>query len=72
MPPESPRGPSATAPMDQLPADAETAPTELFARLKLAQLSIARLEAERDRLESMVVRLGALAAELDADGLVKV
>ena len=34
-------------------------------------MEIARLEAERDRLESAVVRLGALAGELDAAGLVQ-
>jgi len=69
--PVTPTGLSATTAMEQLPAEAEIAPTDLYARLKLAEMAIARLEAERDLLESMVVRLGALAAELDADGLVQ-
>ncbi|HTW07816.1 MAG TPA: SpoIIE family protein phosphatase [Acidimicrobiales bacterium] len=37
----------------------------------MAELAIARLEAERERLESMVVRLGSLAAQLDAATLVQ-
>jgi serine phosphatase RsbU (regulator of sigma subunit) len=48
-----------------------TLPADPVAQLKLAELTIARLEAERDRLESLVVRLGALAAEFDAEGLVQ-
>jgi serine phosphatase RsbU (regulator of sigma subunit) len=48
-----------------------TLPADPLAQLKLAELTIARLEAERDRLESLVIRLGALAAEFDAEGLVQ-
>jgi len=47
------------------------APDNLSTRLKVAELAIARLEAERERLESMVVRLGALASQLDSDALVR-
>ena len=36
-----------------------TLPADPFAQLKVAELAIARLEAERDRLETIVVRLGA-------------
>ncbi len=58
--------------MEQLPTEAETASaSDPAVRLEKAELAIARLEEERDRLESMVVRLGALAAELDVDGLVR-
>lgn len=46
-------------------------PENLATRLKVAELAIARLEAERERLESMVVRLGALASQLDAESLVQ-
>jgi serine phosphatase RsbU (regulator of sigma subunit) len=46
-------------------------PADLVEQLKVAELAVARLEAERDRLESIVVRLGALAAEVDAEGLVQ-
>jgi serine phosphatase RsbU (regulator of sigma subunit) len=42
-----------------------------LAQLKVAEEAIARLEAERGRLESIVVRLGALAAEFDAEGIVQ-
>jgi serine phosphatase RsbU (regulator of sigma subunit) len=48
-----------------------TLPVDHLARLKVAEEAIARLEAERDRLEAIVVRLGALAAEFDAEGLVQ-
>ena len=48
-----------------------TLPADPLAELKLAELTIARLEAERDRLESLVIRLGALAAEFDAEALVQ-
>jgi serine phosphatase RsbU (regulator of sigma subunit) len=49
----------------------ESQAAELLTRLRVAELAIARLEGERDRLESMVVRLGALSAQLDADELVR-
>lgn len=42
-----------------------------LAQLRAAEDAIARLEAERDRLQSIVVKLGALAAEFDAEGLVQ-
>jgi serine phosphatase RsbU (regulator of sigma subunit) len=42
--------------------------SDVAKRLKVA---IGRLEAERERLESLVVKLGALAASLDARGLVE-
>ncbi len=48
-----------------------TLPADPLAQLKTAELTIARLEAERDRLESLVIRLGALAAEFDAEGVVQ-
>jgi serine phosphatase RsbU (regulator of sigma subunit) len=48
-----------------------TLPADPLAQLKVAELAVARLEAERDRLEAIVVRLGGLAAELDAEGLVQ-
>ncbi len=44
---------------------------DLRARLEAAEAAVRRLEGERDRLESMVVRLGALAAQRDADELVR-
>jgi hypothetical protein len=45
--------------------------SDVAKRLKVAELAIGRLEAERERLESPVVKLGALAASLDARGLVE-
>ena len=40
--------------------EAPALPGDIAARLALAELTISDLEAERDRLETMVVRLGAL------------
>ena len=57
--------------MGQVPPDAIDAPENLVTRLEVAELAIARLEAERDRLESLFVRLGALAAQLDAGAVVQ-
>ncbi|MGH9107172.1 MAG: PP2C family protein-serine/threonine phosphatase [Acidimicrobiales bacterium] len=41
------------------------------ARLKAAELAVTRLTAERDRLEATVARLGALAAQLDAEDVAR-
>jgi serine phosphatase RsbU (regulator of sigma subunit) len=63
-----PRSPGAT---ELSPTEASSEPTDLASKLALAELTISGLQAERDRLESMVVRLGASAAQLDAESLVE-
>lgn len=57
---------------EELPTAAlqATGQADLTTRLKVAELAIQRLEAERDRLESLVVKLGALAANLDPRTLI--
>ncbi len=65
------RGSARTEPSRRFKLAIVTLPADPPAQLKLAELTIARLEAERDRLESLVVRLGALAAEFDAEVLVQ-
>jgi serine phosphatase RsbU (regulator of sigma subunit) len=57
--------------MDPSQAATRPAPNDLAERLALAELAISDLKAERDRLETTVVRLGALAAQLDAESLVQ-
>jgi serine phosphatase RsbU (regulator of sigma subunit) len=39
----------------------------LLARLEMAELAVERLQAERDSLESILVRLGTVTAQLDAE-----
>lgn len=46
-------------------------PGDMPTRLKTAELALERLRAERDSLESMVVRLGTAAAELDAEAVAR-
>ena len=62
-----------TSPVAMQPSRAATppAPSDVAERLALAELAISDLKAERDRLETTVVRLGALAAQLDAESLVQ-
>jgi serine phosphatase RsbU (regulator of sigma subunit) len=57
--------------MGQPQSGALPAQDDVAARLALAELAISDLKAERDRLEMLVVRLGELAAHLDAESLVQ-
>jgi hypothetical protein len=57
--------------MEQARPATPPAPSDVAERLALAELAISDLKAERDRLETTVVRLGALAAQLDAESLVQ-
>ena len=57
--------------MEPPQTEAPPVPSDIAARLALAELAISNLKAERDRLETMVVRLGALASQLAAESLVQ-